>query len=102
MEKRVWSQSELQILKDAVAAQNAAAAMEKNSWRDSLQPWLPAVFCAGLCYSVRETMVAFWAFLPMCFVFMAIPVVSMRREIVELRKRLDIAELRARADREER
>jgi hypothetical protein len=94
MEKRVWSQSELQSLKDAVAAQDAAAAIEKNSWRDSLQPWLPAVFCAFLCFSVRETMVAFWSFLPMCFVFATLPMTSMRREIAELRSRLEKVERR--------
>ncbi len=89
MEKKSWSESELRILKLAVAE-------EKQSWRESIQPWLPAAFCAvALYFASRHT---FISFLPVCFVFMATPIISMRREIAQLHKRLDIAEACRRLD----
>jgi hypothetical protein len=65
--------------------------------KQTLQPWLPALFCAFL--SVMALLVtpldagkpAFFAFLPMCFFFVGVATSQMRREIIALRKQ--VAEL---------
>ena len=73
----------------------------KISWQ-SLAHWLPFVFAAYLCYSAlwrlaaSDTRVwepAFYAFLPICFLFVGMLTLRMRREIRELRE--SVATLRA-------
>ena len=62
----------------------------------SLEPWAPAIFCAfisciALFASIREGewwRPAFYAFLPMCFIFVGGAILRMQREIRELRLRL--------------
>jgi hypothetical protein len=75
--------------------------MQKQSWRERAQPWLAAGFCALVSlmtvainlWKLESTgMNPFLCFLPMCFVFVAYPIVLMRKEIEELRSRLDKAD----------
>ena len=63
----------------------------------SLEPWIPAAFCAfisliAIFASLGEGggwwRPTFFAFLPMCFIFVGAAIVRMQREIRELRQRL--------------
>ena len=65
------------------------------------RPWLPALFCAllsllALClWAVSSTdrwTPAFFAFLPMCFVFSGMATSSMYRQILDLQR--ELADLR--------
>jgi hypothetical protein len=57
--------------------------------------WIPAIFCAFLCFMALATSstIVFFSFLPMCFVFTGIVTYSMLRQIRELEA--ELAELRA-------
>jgi|HubBroStandDraft_6_1064221.scaffolds.fasta_scaffold3651512_1 hypothetical protein len=72
--------------------------MQKQSWRERTQPWVAAGFCAfvslitvavNLSRLESTGMNPFLCALPMCFVFVAYPMILMRKEIEELRSRLD-------------
>jgi hypothetical protein len=73
--------------------------MQKQSWRDRTQPWIGFAFCAFLSVTTLGVLIAerfqasalipFLSGLPMCFFFAAVPLILMRKEIAELRGRLD-------------
>ena len=63
----------------------------------SIEPWVPATFCAFISFIALFASVAdgggwwrptFFAFLPMCFVFVGAGTWKMQRDIRELRLRL--------------
>jgi hypothetical protein len=60
--------------------------------KTSVQLFIPAVFCAFI--SLMALFVgdvarpAFFAFLPMCFFFAAVPLIAMNKRIAELEERL--------------
>ncbi|MGB0153369.1 MAG: hypothetical protein ACPGFB_04995 [Verrucomicrobiales bacterium] len=71
--------------------------------RDKIGPWMPAVFCAVLAVIVtignlwaasaggsdNAVTLVFLLFLPMCFYFIGGYLVKLKKEIAELRERLD-------------
>jgi hypothetical protein len=73
----------------------------------TISHWVPAGFCAfisliALSASISSTDSGWWrptffAFLPMCFVFVGIATTQMRRELRELRQRItELEQQRAR------
>ena len=62
----------------------------------SLEPWAAAIFCAFLSFIALFASIrggewwrpTFFAFLPMCFIFVGGAILRMQREIRELRLRL--------------
>lgn len=69
----------------------------KTNWK--ILPWVPAAFCAFLCFISLASALAggfwkppFFSFLPMCFFFVGTAMMQMRREILELRQKLDALE----------
>jgi hypothetical protein len=81
----------------------------KQTTKQKVAPWLPAVFCAflsimALFFSTgivgkaltESWRPAFFAFLPMCFYFVGANIYGMNREIRELRQKLaDMEEKKA-------
>jgi hypothetical protein len=75
--------------------------MQQQSWRERAQPWVAAGFCAFLSLMTVAVnlsrlestgMNPFLCALPMCFVFVAYPMILMRKQIEDLRSRLEKAE----------
>jgi len=67
------------------------------SMKHSLEPWIPAAFCAFISsIPVVGSVIdgggwwrpTFFAFLPMCFIFVGAAMLRMQREIRDLRMRL--------------
>jgi hypothetical protein len=63
----------------------------------SIEPWVPAAFCAFISFMALFASIGdgegwwrptFFAFLPMCFIFVGGAILRMQREIRELRLRL--------------
>jgi hypothetical protein len=72
-----------------------------QAWQERCSPWVAAAFAA--CLSLMTLVIAnernqvgslgaFLSFLPMCFYFSALPIVSLRKQVQELQRRLDAYE----------
>ena len=75
----------------------------KLAMRKNLMPWIPAIFCAGLCFitliariggewltGASDTgMIAFLCFLPICFIHVGGMLQELRKENQELRNKIE-------------
>jgi len=65
---------------------------ENMKTKIALQPFIPVVFCAFISmmalFMGDTAKPAFFAFLPMCFLFAALPLIAMNKRLADLEEKL--------------